>query len=169
MAPRNDHPDRLAFFTFLQERWPIFLDRLAKQDSSGVHEEKKTYGFEFSGPLDLPFDHDDVRVYIDNLFLEGFLEAVPHKQAESLSKSWLTIGIRTDEHADQERRVDGLLDALASDIPKADTRHDDWLHFAKPGPSWLLWLWIRMRCCRSQRVRRWRGYKLQSMLRLSLG
>ena len=124
-------PDRLAFFTFLQERWPIFLDRLAKQDSSGVHEEKKTYGFEFSGPLDLPFDHDDVRVYIDNLFLEGFLEAVPHKQAESLSKSWLTIGIRTDEHADQERRVDGLLDALASDIPKEDTRHDDWLHFAK--------------------------------------
>ena len=124
-------PDRLAFFTFLQERWPIFLDRSAKQDSARVREEKKPYGFEFSGPLDLPFDHDDVRIYIDNLFLEGLLEAVPHEQAESLSNSWLTIGIRTDDQADQARRVDGLLDALASDIPKEDTRHDDWIHFAR--------------------------------------
>ena len=124
-------PDRETFFAFLQERWPIFLNRSAKQDSTGVREEKKPYGFEFSGPSDLPFDHDDVRVYIDNLFLEGFLEAVPHEQPKSLSKSWFAIGIRTDDQADRERRVDGLLDALASDIPKEDTRHDDWFHFAK--------------------------------------
>ena len=124
-------PDRLAFFTFLQERWPIFLNRSAKQDSTEVREEEKLYGFEFSGPTDLPFDHDDVRVYIDNLFLEGHLEAVPHEQAESLSKSWLAIGIRTEDQVDQTRRIDGLLDALASDIPKEDTRYDDWFHFAK--------------------------------------
>ena len=124
-------PDREAFFAFLQERWPIFLNQSAKQDSTGVREEKKSYGFEFSGPSDLPFDHDDVRVYIDNLFLEGFLEAVPHDQAESLSKSWLAIGIQTDDQADRERRVDGLLDSLVPDIPKKDSRHDDWFHFAK--------------------------------------
>ena len=123
--------DRLAFFTFLQERWPIFLNRSAKQNSTRVREEKKTYGFEFSGPSDLPFDHDDVRVYINNLFLEGLLEAVPYEQTESLSKSWLAIGIQTDDQAHQARRLDGLLDALASDIPKEDSRHDDWFHFAR--------------------------------------
>lgn len=124
-------PDREAFFAFLQERWPIFLNRAAKQEGTGVRENEEPYGFEFLGPSDLPFDHDDIRVYIDNLFLEGLLQAVPHEQAESLSKTWLSIGIRTDEQVDRTRRVDGLLDTIASAIPKKDTRHDDWFHFAK--------------------------------------
>ncbi len=124
-------PDREAFFTFLQERWPVFLDLSAKRDSIGVKEDKGPYGFEFPGPSDLPFDHDDIRVYIDNLFYEGLLEAVPHEKAESLSKTWLAIGIRTDEQADRTRRIDGLIDALASTVPKEDTRHEDWFHFAK--------------------------------------
>jgi len=122
--------DREAFFAFLQERWPIFLGRSAKQESTGVREEEPS-GLEYTGPPDLPFDHDDIRVYIDNLFLEGFLRAVPHEQAESLSKTWLAIGIRTDEQADRTRRLNGLLDTIASAIPKENTRHDDWFHFAK--------------------------------------
>jgi len=124
-------PDREAFFAFLQERWPIFLNRSATQDSTGVRENEKPYGFEYSGPSDLPFDHDDIRVYIDNLFVEGLLEAVPHEKAESLSKTWLAIGIRSDAQADLLLRVDGLLDTLAANIPNEDTRHDDWFHFAK--------------------------------------
>ena len=79
-------PDREVFFSFLQERWPIFLNRSARQESSGVREHEEPFGFELPGPSDLSFDHDDVRVYIDNLFLEGLLEAVPHEQAESLSR-----------------------------------------------------------------------------------
>jgi hypothetical protein len=124
-------PDREAFFAFLQERWPIFLNRSATQDANGVREDEKPYSFEFPGPSDLPFDHDDIRVYIDNLFLEGLLEAVPHKQAESLSKTWLAIGIRTDDQAVRARRVDGLLDALVADIPNEDMRYNAWFHFAK--------------------------------------
>ena len=33
-------------------------------------------GLKFKGPSTLPFDHDDVRVYLDNLFSEGFLQPV---------------------------------------------------------------------------------------------
>ncbi len=124
-------PDREAFFAFLQERWPIFLNRSAAQDTTGVREDEMPYGLEYPGPLNLPFDHDDIRVYIDNLFVEGLLEAVSHDRAESLSMTWLAIGIRTDEHADRTRRVEGLLDTLASNIPNEDTRHDDWFHLAK--------------------------------------
>ncbi len=90
-------PDSQAFFAFLQERWPIFLDRSAKQEGTGICEKEESYCLEFPGPPDLPFDHHDIRVYIDNLFIEGLLQAVPHEQAESLSKTWLAIGIRTDE------------------------------------------------------------------------
>ncbi|MBU4402562.1 MAG: BREX-3 system phosphatase PglZ, partial [Actinobacteria bacterium] len=39
-------PDREAFFTFLQERWPVFLDRSAKQEDAGVCESKEAYGLE---------------------------------------------------------------------------------------------------------------------------
>ncbi|MEA3486705.1 MAG: BREX-3 system phosphatase PglZ, partial [Thermodesulfobacteriota bacterium] len=133
-------PDREAFFAFLQERWPIFLDlsacnaqagRSAKKDGLEIGENTEAYGFEFSGPSDLPFDHNDIRIYIDNLFLEGLLQAVPHEQADSLSKTWLATGIRIDEQADRTRRVNGLLDNIESTIPKEDTRHDDWFHFAK--------------------------------------
>jgi len=124
-------PDREAFFAFLQERWPIFLDRSAKKDGLEISDNKEAYGFEFSGPSDLPFDHDDIRVYIDNLFLEGLLQAVSHERADSLSKTWLAIGIRTDEQVDRTRRVDGLLDTIASTIPTEDKRYDDWFHFAK--------------------------------------
>ena len=123
--------DRQAFFAFLQERWPLFLDRAASEEGIGVRERTKPYALEFSGPTDLPFDHDDIRIYIDNLFLEGLLEAVPCQQAESLSKTWLVIGIRRDEQADRERRVDGLLCTLANAIPREDTQHDDWFHFGK--------------------------------------
>ena len=126
-------PEREAFFGFLQERWPVFLDQLANQDGTGIREKKKVYGFELPGPSNLPFDHDDVRIYIDNLFLEGLLQAVPHEQAESWSKSWLLIGIRTDEQADRVRRAERLLDALESSIPNEDKRHEDWFHFAS---SW---------------------------------
>ena len=125
-------PDREAFFAFLQERWPVFLDREA--GSGGPGEQEKSRDFEFPGPLDLPFDHDDVRVYVNDLFLEGFLQAVPHEQAESFSKTWRAWGIRTDEQADRKRRVDRLMDSMgatASAVPQEDARHEEWLRFAR--------------------------------------
>jgi hypothetical protein len=124
-------PDREAFFAFLQERWPVFLNQLSIKGADSVHEDQNNYGFEYSGPSDLPFDHDDVRVYIDNLFVEGLLEAVPCDQAEALSESWIAIGIRTEEHAELTKRIEGLLVTLASDIPCDDARHDAWFRFAK--------------------------------------
>lgn len=125
--------DREAFFAFLQERWPIFLDHCAAREARGAADEMQEPSTNYAPRTTrlLPFDHDDIRIYIDNLFVEGLLEAVPHDRAESLSKTWLAIGIRMDEQADRLLRVDGLLDTLAADIPNEDTRHDGWFHFAK--------------------------------------
>jgi len=124
-------PDREAFFGFLQERWPIFLERAAKQKGADLGDTKIAYGLEFPGPTDLPFEHDDIRVYIDNLFIEGLLHTVPFKQAEYLSKTWIAIGIRTNEQYDRSRRVNGLLETIASAIPKDGARYDDWFRFAR--------------------------------------
>jgi len=131
--------DREAFFAFLQERWPAFLDRMAAQGQpKTVSEDKAAYlsacdaqagGLQYSGPLDLPFDHDDVRVYIDNLFIEGLLHSVSHDNAGDLTLTWVGIGIQTDPAKDHQRRLDRLIKTIRDTIPTGDARHADWFRF----------------------------------------
>ncbi|MBI4764658.1 MAG: BREX-3 system phosphatase PglZ [Deltaproteobacteria bacterium] len=123
--------DREAFFAFLQERWPVFLDHLAAKGAPSVHEEQKPYVLTIDGPQYLPFDDHDIRVYMDNLFLEGFLQPVPHEHADALSKVWVSIGVRTDPAGDRSRRLTKLIENLQSSIPAEDARHREWLHFAR--------------------------------------
>ena len=124
-------PDREAFFAFLQERWPIFLDRPAS--GSVVVRETADYGLAFPGPARIPFDHRDVRIYVDNLFLEGALRPIAHPRGQEVAESWARAGIAIDPRADRERRLDGLLKSVAESIPDDAARHDDWLAFA---PRW---------------------------------
>lgn len=123
--------DREAFFAFLQERWPIFLDREAAKGASGVREDEKPYGLSIQGPVELPFEHHDIRVYIDNLFVEGLLHAVPHEHADTLSRTWVGIGVRTAPMEDRSRRLGKLIDSLEASIPAEDAKHTDWFHFAR--------------------------------------
>ena len=123
--------DREAFFAFLQERWPIFLDREAAKGTSGVREDEKPYGLSIEGPVELPFDHHDIRVYIDNLFVEGLLHSVSHDHADALSKTWVGIGVRTAPIEDRSRRLGKLIDSLEVSIPAEDAKHTDWFHFAR--------------------------------------
>ncbi|OPX79396.1 MAG: PglZ domain protein [Methanosaeta sp. PtaB.Bin039] len=123
--------DREAFFAFLQERWPIFLDREAAERTPLVGEDNTSYSLAFEGPADLPFDHDDVRVYIDNLFVEGLIHPVSHKHSDILSKTWAGIGIRTYSIEDKSRRLEKLIESLKASIPVEDAKYKDWLHFAR--------------------------------------
>lgn len=123
-------PDAQAFFAFLQERWPVFLDSLPKPKDDAVHEDAADYGFEFPGPTLLPFDHHDVRIYIVNLFLEGLLQPVPHEQSQALAKTWVAYGIKVSPVENRRRRMEGLLDSIEKTIPTVEARHGEWLHFA---------------------------------------
>jgi len=123
--------DREAFFAFLQERWPIFLDREATRSGFGVCEDKKPYGLAIDGPIDLPFDHQDVRIYINNLFVEGLLQPVAHEHADMLSKNWVGIGVRTAPIEDRSRRLGKLIDSLEVSLPAQDAKYTEWFHFAR--------------------------------------
>ncbi|MCL4514305.1 MAG: BREX-3 system phosphatase PglZ [Firmicutes bacterium] len=125
-------PDREAFFAFLQERWPVFLDRMAAGGRQPITREAgEAYGLRFPGPIDLPFDDGDVRVYLDNLFLERVLQPSRHKDAQVLSQTWVGIGVRTDPVEDRSRRLARLMENLRSSLPAPDARHGDWLRFAR--------------------------------------
>jgi hypothetical protein len=120
--------DDEAFFAFLQERWPLFLSRLgsAKQ----VREDSPEYGLKYPGPDHLPFDHQDIKVYIDNLFLEGKLTPVEATDIEVDAGSWVRSGIAMAGVDDEELRVPRLFDLVAKELPTAESRYSDWTTFA---------------------------------------
>jgi hypothetical protein len=122
--------DREAFFAFLQERWLIFLDHEAAKQIPGFHDSARPYGLTIEGPVDLPFDHDDIRIYIDNLFVEGILKPVSHEYADSLAKTWAGIGILRNLVENRSRRLDKLIESLKASIPANDAKHTEWCHFA---------------------------------------
>ncbi|HEX5731683.1 MAG TPA: BREX-3 system phosphatase PglZ [Blastocatellia bacterium] len=141
-------PDREAFFAFLQERWQRFIARLFgdhARDHGVAAETASQTGSDILQIANLPFDHDDVRVYIDNLFFEGFLKPVDlsnfslAKRAGLLS-SWIAVGVHTDPAADRLRRLDGLTRSLQEQLPGDEARHQSWLAYAHSWAEFLaLW------------------------------
>lgn len=125
--------DREMFFAFLQERWPVFLDHVA-----GVLGVPR--GMSLSGPELLPFDHHDVRVYVDNLFIEGYLHPVRHDSVEQLRETWMAIGVVSSQCGDEGQRARMLLEKVHDAIPATDARHGDWLNLAR------LWAELNLLC-----------------------
>ena len=122
--------DGEAFFAFLQERWPAFLDRITahavvREDSPPAQDEMR-----MAGPVHIAFDHDDVRIYVDNLFHEGMLKPVAHPNVDRLAETWATVGVKTGPQADRARRMRGLLGTVEETLPGAEAGHRAWLAFA---------------------------------------
>ncbi|MDZ7954085.1 BREX-3 system phosphatase PglZ [Nostoc sp. DedQUE09] len=132
--------DRQAFFAFLQQAWTEFVrQHLVK--SSQVSEATGTY----ATVTKLPFDNQDIRIYINHLFLEGYLQPIDADKLKitttSLeSNSWIKVGLSFDPNVDQRRRLQGLLESLDSSIPSSDANYQDWLKFSEAWAK-LIVLW----------------------------
>lgn len=120
--------DDEAFFSFLQERWPLFLSRLGSTNQ--VREDSPGYSLKYPGPDHLPFDHPEIKVYIDNLFLEGKLMPVEATDVEVDAGSWVRSGIAMAGVDDEELRVSRLFDLVAKELPTTESRYSDWTAFA---------------------------------------
>ncbi|MGH3088334.1 MAG: BREX-3 system phosphatase PglZ [Rubrobacteraceae bacterium] len=124
-------PDRDAFLTFLQERWPIFVYRAEEKEGLEVKEPSAVYETSYSGPRELPFDGAQMRVYIDNMFLEGMLRPTSHPKAEHLADEWLAVDLKTEPEEDNKRRLDGLLKNIRDAVPEPHSNRHEWLSFAR--------------------------------------
>jgi hypothetical protein len=128
-------PDAEGFFAFLQERWPVFLQEHAAADCIQDRQPEATrQRFRYPGPARLPFDHHDIRVYVDDLFLEGRLMPVAVDSVDasggSLAGSWMRSGIIRPEADDEAVRITRLFERLEQSTPADDWRHSDWTGFA---------------------------------------
>ncbi len=121
--------DSQAFLSFLQERWPIFLDSL-KAHPDQIDEDFSQYGLKFKGPEILPFDHQDILVYIDNLFVERKLKPIPDNSKKLDLSSWIRSGVTLQDKDDKKIQLSRLLMLLEEQLPSNDSRHSDWISFA---------------------------------------
>lgn len=121
-------PDAEQFFAFIQERWPIFLENL-KQDNQ-VKENYAAYALKVQGPVALPFDHQDIRVYIDNLFVEGKLTPVDLPGIDVGKDSWILSGISAAKSGGDELRISRLFELVDAAGLSIESRYTDWIAFA---------------------------------------
>jgi hypothetical protein len=98
-----------AFYAFLQEQWAVFLEQAAA-------------GSSYTG---LPFDDPEVRVFLDNLFAEGYLKPVRFEVRESLPQ-WVVCGILDDRDTAGERKLEKLVCLLKNNQPGAKSDYRSW-------------------------------------------
>jgi hypothetical protein len=122
-------PDEKCFFAFLQERWPLYLESINVNNK--VQEDKKEASLSFTGPNCLPFDHQDIKVYIDNLFVEGQLHPIVNHHIKLEPKSWARIGLIEDKAEEDNTRINRLFEVVALGKPSLESRHTDWVIFSQ--------------------------------------
>jgi len=132
--------DREAFLSFLGERWPHFL--LAKGLEAVPGREPASPII--LGPMDLPFDHDDIRVYMDNLFVEGLLE--PTMAVCPIEDDrWFAVGVVGSPSSSSERRFFHLLEELDATIPNSDDApYQEWQDYSLRWGTWLRLRWMTL-------------------------
>lgn len=118
--------NREKFLRFLQEEWPVFLGSL--QDSTVQ--------------CRVPFNHEDVRAYIDTFFLDGLLKPIDLENAAQLP-AWVQTGINHDAKADAVKRFRGLRQKFESEIPGTEVSHREWQQAAQ---RWAELVVLRWEC-----------------------
>jgi hypothetical protein len=133
-------PEQGAFFQFLQAHWSHFLEnwlnqqkvKLDEDSSKRLAETKEIY--QVHSTLDLPFDDQNVRIYIDNLFVEGFLKPVEFATLDLPTFQpgdpawWVGLGLHSNQTARFEKLLQMAEQTLSPDSEKAS--YQQWLAFA---------------------------------------
>jgi len=118
--------DYAAFLGFLQREWIKAISVLDEQ-GDGITTINQQWWQERSL---LPFDHPDIRIYIDNFFAEGLLVPVDCKHPENFHDSWLLIGLNTDPKQHLARRMVQMQRLCRDEMPGDDATHKQWQIYA---------------------------------------
>jgi len=120
-----------AFYAFIQERWNLRVRSAITAVDGQTGEPRDAYGLRFTGPTSLPFEHDDVKVYLDNLFSEGLLKPVSVSSSEAVTDPWLLIGVSKGVDEDRKRRLAHARQRLEEGVPDPHSSYQDWMAFAR--------------------------------------
>ena len=124
--------ERNEFFALLQMYWSGYVAEVVESLGKGVKEPKAIYQIntESTDKIVLPFGHDDVRIYIDNLFVEGYLTPVEIADPDKLIGHWCLVGVKQDPDQELKKRYNGLVKICEETLPAVDDRHQHWQQYA---------------------------------------
>ena len=145
----DDLFNRERFLRFLQEEWRRFIASLAatfsnREHAPGVVQDQSSVFLvspaESTPQCRVPFDHEDVRAYIDTFFLDGVLKPIAWDRPARLP-AWAQPGIIHDPKADDLRRFRGLSRKFAAEIPGPEVSHREWQHAARQWAELVVLRW----------------------------
>ncbi len=105
--------NRDRFMKYLQNQWVRYLNATIRGDAP-----------------EIPFGHQDIRLYVETFFLEGSLKPIGVDDPAPLPE-WATCGIIRDPLADARRHLRNLLSRISESIPGENARYADWKHIAR--------------------------------------
>lgn len=80
--------------------------------------------------LDIPFEHHDIRVIVDSMFLDGTLHPLAIQGVPVSLPEWAKAGVVQDPAAMRNLVLEGIK-SLSEELPGAASSHRDWTHFAR--------------------------------------
>ena len=85
---------------------------------------------ELNVKLEIPFNHHDVWLIVDSMFLDGTLHPLEVSGISDALPKWAKVGVVQNPLAMRTLVLDGIK-ALEDEIPGIDSSHRDWAHFAR--------------------------------------
>lgn len=109
----------------VQGAWARYLER---QGLTGVRIGEEPGSL--ASALEIPFDHPDVLVFVDSLFLDGSLHPLVVQGPVGKLPAWAKVGVVQDPGALRNLVAQGA-DVLASELPGSAALHRDWGNWAR--------------------------------------
>ena len=110
----------------VQDAWYSYLSRLGL---TGTRTGEFTPE-DFSAKVDVPFEHPDVRVMVDSMFLDGLLHPLAVQGSAVNIPEWAKVGIVQDPLALRNLVADGIKGILQS-LPTLESSHRDWANTSR--------------------------------------
>ena len=110
----------------VQEAWSCFLSQYGIQNGR-TSNDGASAGLQ---AILVPFDHPDVRVIVDTMFLEGALQPLSVEGSPTDLPRWVKVGLVEDPNALGNLVSEGVK-KIAADLPTGHSSHRDWVELAR--------------------------------------
>jgi hypothetical protein len=110
----------------VQEAWFRYLAKLGVTGTRAGEPSPPDY----VAKIDLPFDHHDVRVIVDSMFLDGTLHPLVVQNVPATLPEWAKAGVVQDPGSMRSLVLEGI-ERLKADMPTIESPHRDWTHFSR--------------------------------------
>ncbi|WP_338457647.1 BREX-3 system phosphatase PglZ [Methylococcus capsulatus] len=110
----------------VQDAWYRYLTKLGLTGTRTGEPEPPDY----VPKLDIPFDHHDVRVIVDSMFLDGTLHPLAIQGVPVNLPEWAKAGVVQDPLSMRNLVLEGIKN-LEDEIPTSASPYRDWTHFSR--------------------------------------